>query len=267
MPLGPSKLWWTVGVVQGPRATLVNLPLLYDEVCIQPHSPLLHFTLRMLVMELEDNGWSSASHTMESSSFAPKLPPPPPAPVLWYRGLPIFSWGSAFIGSSSTNYQLLEMLISYGFLGKSSLSAEMLSFIFYHKSNRNFPASEAMKRIFKMLLMPANLYFPLLLNIVYKLLATPVSLFINIEEPFALVSTPDVSGSMQSVLLWCFLSSAHCVSLVSFQIDKSSLISFLNVWIHPTYPAIICWEAFWFSHFLPLQKSLLSVIEHFLIYY
>ena len=58
-----------------------------------------------------------------------------------------------------------------------------------------------MKRIFKMLLMPPNLYFPLLLNIVYKLLATPVSLFINIEEPFALVSTPDVSGSMQSVLL------------------------------------------------------------------
>lgn len=138
------------------------------------------------------------------------------------RGLPTLSWGSAFIGSSLTSYQLLEILISCGFLGKSTLSAEMLSFIFYHKSNRNFPASEAMKRIFKMLLMPPNLYFPLL--IVYKLLATPVSLFINIEEPFALVSTPDVSGSMQSILLWCFLSSAHCVSLVSFQIDKSSLI-------------------------------------------
>ena len=208
------------------------------------------------------------SHTMESSSFASKPPPPPPAPVLWYRGLPTFSWGSAFIGSSLTNYQLLEILLHVASWANHHFLQRCFHLFFYHKSNRNFPASEAMKRIFKMLLMPPNLYFPSLINIVYKLLATPVHLFINIEEPFAVVSTTRCQWfrAIHITVTLPFLSKLCVMDVLPDQQIKSDL-SFLNIWIHPAYPYIICWEAMWFSNFLPLQKSLLSVIEHFLIYY
>ena len=83
-----------------------------------------------------------------------------------------------------------------------------------------------MKRIFKMLLMPPNLYFPSLINIVYKLLATPVHLFIDIEEPFALVSTTRCQWfcAIHITVTLPFLSKL--VLWVSFQINKSSLVYF-----------------------------------------